>query len=157
MAFVMIAKVRPLSYNARHKIPYHARLREEALKQGVVSQSGSLYANIYYLHRGNRDTDADNICKPILDALCGLAYIDDRQVARRCATKVDLNSGTTISLDAVPPDILRPLLDAIADKEAADILIVEIGTLGVNVSIKFGEEAKADVHKERSAPTRSEG
>ncbi len=68
------------------------------------------------------DLDLDNIIKPIVDALNGVVYIDDSQVANISAAKRDL-SGTFILTGASPAIIEQ--LAATAD-EPRDFVFVAV-------------------------------
>lgn len=62
---------------------------------------------LVYFHFGKTDLDVDNIIKPVSDALCGIAYGDDKIVSEWVARKTDLS--TTVLVD--PPDILADQLE----------------------------------------------
>jgi len=51
--------------------------------------TGEVFVNIAWFRRARRG-DLDNKAKPILDALKGLAYADDRQVARLWLQRVNV-------------------------------------------------------------------
>ena len=73
------------------------------VKQPIVRPVTVVITNYYTL----APPDVDNIIKPILDALNGVAYVDDEQVHRVCSEKVDLTSSPLIE----DPSVL--LADAI--------------------------------------------
>ena len=55
-----------------------------------------LSVTIVYFHREETDIDIDNIIKPILDALAGLVYVDDKLVAQVLARRTRLSDGLII-------------------------------------------------------------
>ena len=57
--------------------------------------SGGVIVSITYFYI-DPPPDVDNITKPILDAMKGLIYIDDRQVSDLVCRKRDLNSNLQI-------------------------------------------------------------
>jgi hypothetical protein len=62
--------------------------------------------------------DVDNIVKPILDAMSGVVYVDDRQVVQVTARKSDLTAGIAIR-NATPE-----LADAV--DQGVDFVYVQI-------------------------------
>ena len=65
--------------------------------------------------------DSDNISKPIVDALKGIAYVDDSQVIDRIARKRAL--GGAYRIKGVPPEL------AVAIAEGDDFVSIEINEL----------------------------
>lgn len=62
---------------------------------------------IDYFHASQRRLDMDNIAKCILDALNGVAYVDDQQVRVQSATAHALQS--LVHIVAAPVDLIKPL------------------------------------------------
>jgi Holliday junction resolvase RusA-like endonuclease len=60
-----------------------------------------------YFHINKRLMDMDNIAKCVLDALTGIAYVDDRQVILQAATAHSLASIIIITNGIV--DLIKPL------------------------------------------------
>ena len=61
---------------------WQATVGWEAKAAGVLMvESGPVSVTIRYYHQYDRHADSDNICKCLLDALRGIAYIDDAQVS----------------------------------------------------------------------------
>jgi Holliday junction resolvase RusA-like endonuclease len=60
-----------------------------------------------YFHLSRRRMDMDNIAKCVLDALNGIAYIDDRQVRLQSAEAYSLASVIRITQGVV--DLIKPL------------------------------------------------
>jgi len=72
LAFVLPAK--PLSYNARdpaRRAAYERLLRASYLEFGGLPPGTAppYYGHVYHFHWRDDLTDADNICKPVWDAL----------------------------------------------------------------------------------------
>lgn len=80
---------------------------------------------IYFYVR--TDLDLDNILKPILDALNGIAYVDDEQVIDVIAAKRDLS--LTYALAGVSPVIVTQL--ASPGGTASDFVFVRIDAADV--------------------------
>ena len=61
---------------------WEATVGWEAKAAGVrLVESGPVSVTIRYFHQHESHVDADNVCKPLLDGLKGVAYSDDRQVS----------------------------------------------------------------------------
>src|SRR3712207_4836416 len=60
-----------------------------------------------YFHLSRRRMDMDNIAKCVLDALNGIAYVDDRQVRLQAAEAYSLTSVIRITQGVV--DVIKPL------------------------------------------------
>jgi hypothetical protein len=122
---------RPLSSRSRRKEPYQRRLRQAFKDQNsVVAHSDTaLYGAVYYFYVESRGLDADNLSKPIWDALKGVAYDDDKRVRLRHAGVVDLRESGYKSLDlsGVGDEVAERLIVAIGTEP--DVLYVEIGEL----------------------------
>lgn len=139
MVYHMLVKTRPRSYNAEGRKAYQRRLAQMAVDQNPTMLTGDLYGRIYYFHRGARDIDADNLSKPIMDALRGTVFGDDRQVRLRLAAKVDLEASFAISSETVPQALYGPLYSSVSDPTLRDFVVVEVGEL-LTVDVRFGQE-----------------
>lgn len=68
------------------KTAWKLQVREAARLSAVPAGSWALTdlvaVTIYYFPEGEMAGDIDNIVKPILDALCHFAFVDDHQVER---------------------------------------------------------------------------
>ena len=62
-----------------------------------------------YFHRHRRLFDMDNIAKCVMDALNGLAYVDDRLVSLQSARAYDLTR--RVNIPGGPVDLIKPLMD----------------------------------------------
>jgi crossover junction endodeoxyribonuclease RusA len=55
----------------------------------ITQNQVPLHVSIYYFCAAPMQGDVDNIIKPILDAMCGTAYVDDQCVASLIVRKVE--------------------------------------------------------------------
>jgi hypothetical protein len=110
----------------------------------AVAADAPFYAVVYYFHRVPSQQDADNISKPILDALEGLAYADDRLVKFRQAAMFDLLSDPLAELEIsnLPGEVFSKFLEMLDTEE--HILYVELGRLSFK-QIRFGYEVSSEV------------
>ena len=128
--FVIVVARKPQALRSGGKAKYQEFLREIAKSTFLRPRFvGSLYARILWFHRekpNGTDGDADNISKPILDALTDIVYVDDLQVIKRLVHKVyisedfDLQGGK-----ARPNDLLK--LVRLLDGDEPHIIYMEIG------------------------------
>jgi len=105
----------------------------EAVKRAAQAWSaqaallqGDLYTRIAWFHNVPTTQDVDNIIKPILDALKGVVYEDDRLVSQCLATRVNAAEEYTISDRHISREIHEQLLDLLAE-DCDHILHVEVG------------------------------
>lgn len=90
-----ILKRRPYSYNKS------SEAKKESFREAVKNEypnlaplDGDLYGKVYWfcnvsLSDQGKQSDADNISKPVWDGLKGLAFHDDQQVKLRIAGRID--------------------------------------------------------------------
>lgn len=104
---------------------------------------GNTYGIVYYFHRQDaheQETtlDADNLSKPIWDALRGAAFTDDRYLKLRLAGIIDRDDRelSGIDLSAVPDELLDQLLRAF-NNDVKHVLYIEFGPLEKQM-FKFG-------------------
>ncbi|WP_451986921.1 RusA family crossover junction endodeoxyribonuclease [Azospirillum endophyticum] len=105
---------------------------------GGVSRSGPSYGIVYCFVKNYRpatDADADNLSKPVWDALTGTAYQDDELVRLRMSGVIEVGAGPSdalsfadINLSAMPEPAASRLAELILG-DAKHILYVEIGPL----------------------------
>jgi hypothetical protein len=62
-----------------------------------------------YFHTKRRRVDMDNVAKCVLDALSGVAYVDDRQVLHQYSRAHDLLE--PLFLPGGPVDLVKPLAE----------------------------------------------
>jgi len=77
--FVSRAAQRYLAY--KNQVAWFAKQARIRPVEGPVEVEG-----VVYIH-GGREGDVDNYCKTLLDALNGIAWVDDRQVRRATVEK----------------------------------------------------------------------
>jgi hypothetical protein len=89
---------------------------------------GDLYALVLYVHQRPTQLDADNLSKPVLDALSGVCYTDDRQVKVRTSGTLHLGEAFFDLADVdVPPALFDEFARAIAQED--HVVYAEIGPL----------------------------
>lgn len=71
----------------------------------------SLALTVYYFANAPMEGDVDNIIKPIMDALIGVAYLDDGSVERVVSQKFEPEADWAF---AAPSDQLAAALDVAA-------------------------------------------
>jgi hypothetical protein len=134
-----VARMTPRSVNARSVGRYRDRLRQEFGRQAFdgVPLAGALYARVYYFCAGRLSIDADNLSKPVLDALIGCAYGDDSAVVFRARATIEARSMGLKELDVndVPDGALTDLVDALG--QGVDALYIEVGTFHPSI-VAFG-------------------
>ncbi|MBI2300021.1 MAG: RusA family crossover junction endodeoxyribonuclease [Armatimonadetes bacterium] len=129
--FYMIVSRRPKSLSGETR-EYKAYLHQAALAHQAEPEhvsSADLYARIVWFHQPvaavGKLADVDNIAKPILDALKGVVYIDDRQVVRLAISRhavAELADSAGRS-----PEASDELVNRLASQPYQDILYVEVG------------------------------
>jgi Holliday junction resolvase RusA-like endonuclease len=100
-----------------------------------------VFTRIYYLHRARRDTDVDNLSKPILDAISRKTnpaaspsiLEDDNNVVWRLAVKINL----TEDQYELPGDPVK-VAELIEDETLQDIVVVEVGYVTSSIKITVG-------------------
>lgn len=127
----MVYREKPASYNQRNKAQYQKQIASTYQRQynGKLPDV-DLYASVIYLYREDKRLDADNISKPLWDALNTVAYTDDRQIKARTAVAIDLNKIDFFVFDidgTVEPDVTYDLMDCISDNDHT--LLIEIGEI----------------------------
>lgn len=106
IGFVVLGTPKSLQAKGRSKQVWRAKVAA-AWPLGHPAYVGDVSARLVFFFDSSTDLDVDNIVKPILDALTGLAYADDSQVMNVLAQKRDLNS---VALRDAPPEILAALI-----------------------------------------------
>lgn len=103
--FVVEGTPRSLRANSRQQ--WQAKVQAAAPTQAALLV-GPLRLRIDYFFEGTTDLDADNIIKPIQDALQHVVYGDDETVVDVCSRKVDrLNPPPFISAPATLDNALN--------------------------------------------------
>lgn len=133
IAFALPEK--PLSYNSSRKEAYVSRLRGAFLDAGgaLGAVDPPHYGLVYFLYKVDVPIDADNMSKPVWDALRGLAFEDDATVRLRVAGKIGISGTrrTRFDLSGVPNATAERLTTYIGSQRRRHdyILYVELGTL----------------------------
>lgn len=125
-----ICTVRPRSVQAKKTEQYKQRVLEACQKYCPAPETleGPLYGVVYYFHRKPNDLDADNLSKPIWDALEGYFYDDDRVIQLRTSGVRDLREGIEIlDLTKMPDSVAGDFIDAVGEEDY--LLYVELGAL----------------------------
>jgi|WetSurMetagenome_2_1015567.scaffolds.fasta_scaffold663494_1 Holliday junction resolvase RusA-like endonuclease len=141
--YVFLCNLKPHSFNKRHKEKYKEHYKSELQKAfykynfEVSPLEGNLYGVVYYFHNVLTQLDADNISKPIWDALEAVVYSDDKEIKLRIAGVFDLISESIETLK-IPQSVLDDFLGMI-DEGKEHILYVEIGSLDYSL-FKFEYE-----------------
>lgn len=135
--YSFVFKRQPKSYNKRRfksesaKNNYLTELKESINQFNpiVTPFADDLYGLIYYFHRRDTGTDADNISKPLWDILKGILFNDDQQVKLRIAGSIDISSGdfSIINFSKLRGEIIAELIEAFETKD--HIVYVECGLL----------------------------
>nr|WP_281411471.1 RusA family crossover junction endodeoxyribonuclease [Enterovirga sp. DB1703] len=97
--------------SARSRARWRDSVRVAALAKlppGSWAWTTQLRVTIIYFSQGPSALDADNIAKPILDALNGLIWVDDRQIDEIVIRKSDLTA--LVAMKNPPPELADALL-----------------------------------------------
>ena len=97
--------------SARSRARWRECVREAAqakLSPGSWAWTTQLRVAIVYFSEGPSSLDADNIAKPILDALNGVIWVDDRQIDEIVIRKSDLTA--LVALRNPPPELAEALI-----------------------------------------------
>jgi Holliday junction resolvase RusA-like endonuclease len=120
-AIVKLGKTTPFSYNsvdAKKKQLYIQSIVDAFNKnyKGKVpkfKKGVELYGQVCFFTSDGTDLDADNISKPVWDALKSIAYEDDKQVVSRTSTVVYTKIHDTIPISGetdIAADLFQLLL-----------------------------------------------
>ena len=98
-----------------------------------------LYARVYFFTSDGVTVDADNISKPIWDAVNGLVYDDDRDIVNRTAAIVDVNKHSIGVIDTagIDGDVAADLMQGLTEQHVK-CLYIECGKF-VESMIKIGD------------------
>jgi len=127
--YAFLSNLKPRSVNAQKSEKYKNGI-QDAFRHyhGTIPPiSGSLYGFIYYFHRVKTELDADNLSKPIWDALKLVAYTDDKIIRFRSSGIFDLQSEQLeiLDLSRMPDYVFDDFLRMIESED--HILYVEFG------------------------------
>lgn len=115
----MVIPGEAISFRSQKANSYKSRVRakaREVFTKPLTEDRLEVYMDYFRVRR--RRPDMDNIAKCVLDALTGLAYVDDAQVHAQLAKDHWLES--PVSISGGPIDLVKPL------REYKDYLFVRI-------------------------------
>lgn len=147
--FAMVAAGKPFSQQSgrsKRDGAYQSWLKRVArqyVRDVPVFGDVDLYLRVVWFHTYPvREPDADNIIKPVSDALEGIAFREDRAIIQCLSERVFVPAGGTISVSAggVPPKVYQDLLTLLSGGHS-DFLFVEIGPAairGVALGVPIG-------------------
>ena len=106
-AIIKLRKSTPVSYNSadsKKRERYKGTIldafsRNYNGKVPKFRKGVELYGHVYYFTSDGTDLDADNISKPVWDALIGIVYDDDKQIVQRTSTVVYTNKHDLIQIN----------------------------------------------------------
>jgi Holliday junction resolvase RusA-like endonuclease len=99
-----------VSFRSQKSHDYKGIIKEAAKRTFTEPIVGdTVEVRLDYFHLNRRRMDMDNIAKCVLDALNGIAYIDDRQVRLQQSTAHSLASVVVIIQGVV--DLIKPLAE----------------------------------------------
>ena len=144
MSFSFVVFQKPYSYNSqstRKKNKMRAEFSFELQKKykSLKILENNLYGLVYYIRPQVNTLDADNISKPIWDALTGVTYDDDRKIVHRRATIIEADDFSTLSIDSITSTDLKRILKAV--EKGLDVIYIEMGIYNPKL-IEFNLEGK---------------
>jgi Holliday junction resolvase RusA-like endonuclease len=95
----------PRAYRAASCPAWQAHVRGVAARAWPAAHApyqDELSIVLIYFHLGTTTIDLDNMAKPILDALNGLVYADDRQLSQMTVRKTQLTSPAVVRSPSAP-------------------------------------------------------
>lgn len=125
---VIVVKGRPISINSssRSKNRWKNKVAQEARRFfSTPLDDTDLRITITFFYDSLPDFDTDNVCKPICDALKGVAYNDDSQLMERNARRRDLNGSYRIK--GIDPEL------AVAMAEGEEFVSIKLDKVGRGV------------------------
>lgn len=141
LMYAFISNIRPCSVRAKTTEHFKKVIRNAFKSYYPYTEllSNDLYGVVYYFHKKHNQLDADNLSKPIWDALEGILYEDDSIIKYRIAGIFDLRSSGLEILDItlMPEQVAGDFLARLDDSD--HILYIEIGNLDYSL-FKFGCE-----------------
>ena len=144
---IVIKGLVPLSYNSKNKTAkavYQKRILSAFQRKysGAIPRfpaNQELYAKVFFFTSDGVNVDADNISKPIWDAVNGVAYVDDRKIVMRTAAVIDVRTHplNTIDTSGISGDVAANLIQNLTEKNVR-CLYIECGKFEES-TIKIGE------------------
>lgn len=130
MIFSMVLPRTPKSVQTDSRKKYQKTISNAATAKYVQAPVGDdrLYIRIIWFARKDVGPDVDNIIKPIADALQGVVYRNDRQLAQCFSMRIDLEKIYKISNDNISSERYQEVIATI-DARRSDALYIEVGAL----------------------------
>jgi Holliday junction resolvase RusA-like endonuclease len=143
-AFLYTNRV-PLTIKARGHLTYENDIKEVFRQYwpSVQMLEGDLYGIVYYFHRKPSQIDADNLCKPVFDALENELYVDDGLIKFVKTATFDLRAHNleVLDLTTIPGNIFSDFLEELDKSD--HILYIEIGDMNYEM-FEFGRESQSE-------------
>ncbi|MEW6273904.1 MAG: RusA family crossover junction endodeoxyribonuclease [Bacillota bacterium] len=138
----LIFPMKPKSLNAgrRQLKKYRERIIEYVSNHSFsrFDKSQKIACTIYYFHRKKTEIDADNMGKPLLDALKGVFFEDDSQVIWRLAVRINALEDYVIENKGMDLDKFDELFDFISTRDhVVYVELKKVGSLLLAVGQKF--------------------
>src|SRR5437764_3404645 len=107
MIFAIVLTQPPKSQQGKRKAAYQIQLKSKANAKYMrpLVHDTNLYMRVIWFTRTKGGPDVDNIVKPIFDALEGVVYKNDLQLAQVLSTRINLGESYTISNANIPPSL----------------------------------------------------
>ncbi len=144
MIYSIVIEAVPKSYNSEKKKRYMDFIVSEFKKKypNFIPIDEDLYGIIYYFRKKNNGHDADNISKPVWDALKETAYTDDKLIKIRKSGIVDIKPNfnqNEIDITNVPANDLDKMITAFENTD--HFLYIEFSSLKTSMfSFQWGDE-----------------
>ena len=128
-----LCKFRPRSVQAKYAASYKKAVVNayKAYYAKDNAQFGAdLYGIAYYFHKRPTELDADNLSKPIWDALENVLYENDRRIKLRYAGLFDIHqpgSVTVLDMNRIPLNVYDDFMKAIDSED--HLIYVEVGKI----------------------------
>jgi hypothetical protein len=133
---------RPRSVNAKRAEKYKKEIVDSFkhyYPNNTIYYEEDIYGISYYFHKRKTSLDADNLSKPIWDALSSVVYKDDKIIKLRYSGIYDLNSQITrFDFTKMPKNVYIDFLEYIEKYE--HIVYIELGKLRNELYIIGGED-----------------
>ena len=106
--YLVIVPGKARSFRSHYSKVYREKVREaarEVIKE--MFHSDDIDLKVDYFYRGNRNIDMDNITKNVMDALTGVAYLDDKLVKTQNSSAHKVDEVVLVTREVF--DIFKPL------------------------------------------------
>jgi Holliday junction resolvase RusA-like endonuclease len=139
-----LCSTRPVSVNAKSTTHFKQVVIDAYKKQCVHKDTllnDELYGIVYYFHKRKTELDADNLSKPIWDALENVVYDNDRIIKLRYSGIYDISKPDSIyeiNTERMSKTVLDEFMKLIDDND--HIIYIELGRLSNNLYVLGVEE-----------------